>query len=53
MSLLGYKAKDVEQMQTALEYAIQDADNNGEDEQAKELAKVFELLEGLLVEGIV
>lgn len=49
--MLGYKIKDIEKMQTAIEYAIQDADNSGEDKQSKELTKVFELLEGLLVEG--
>ena len=51
MSLMGYKARDIERMQEALEYAMQDANDNGDNKQAKELLKVFELLEGLLVEG--
>ena len=48
---MGYKKKDILEMQDALEYAMQDAYNNGEEEQAKSLSDIFDLLDGLLVEG--
>ena len=51
MSLMGYTARDILKMQKALAYAMQDAHDNGEDKQYKELYKTFDFLEGLLVEG--
>ena len=49
--MLGYTETDVEEMKTALEYAMQDANYNNEQKQYAELMKVFDFLDGLLMEG--
>ena len=49
--MLGYTETDVEEMKTALEYAMQDANDSGEEKQYDELMKVFDFLDGLLMEG--
>ena len=45
--MLGYTETDVEEMKTALEYA----NYNNEQKQYAELMKVFDFLDGLLMEG--
>jgi hypothetical protein len=51
MTLMGYTEKDVERMVEIVEYSKQDAMDGGDDESAKWLGMVSDLLEGLLSEG--
>jgi len=51
MSLLGYTTKEVNRMYEIVLYSRQDSIERGDDESAKRLEEVADLLEGLLVEG--
>ena len=46
------KNKDLERMVGIINYSIQDARDNGDDESVKWMTKASDLLDNLLIEGI-
>lgn len=51
MSLMGYTENDINRMNEIVLYSREDAVNGGDEESAKWLGIVSDLLEGLLEEG--
>ena len=50
--VMKVKNKDLERMVEIINYSIQDARDNGDDESVKWMTKASDLLDNLLIEGI-